>query len=224
MKPVKTSLATAVLSLATLGATAAHAAGIEILNEGFANVAGLNGWVQVNNSVPAGSGWFQGNSGLFPAQAGPADSYAAANFLGAENGSGNVDNWLITPTLDLTGLTVLSFYARNTPPIGFNDLLEVRFSSGSGTDTSGFTTVLATLGGAGDFPSDWQQFAAGVTESGTGRFAFRYLGAADTLSFVGLDTVSVVTAVPEPSTWMMLALGGGLLPLLRRRARASRFD
>jgi hypothetical protein len=36
---------------------------------------------------------------------------------------------------------------------------------------------------------------------------------------VGLDTVSVVTAVPEPSTWMMLALGLGLFTLLRRQSR-----
>jgi hypothetical protein len=60
---------------------------------------------------------------------------------------------------------------------------------------------------------------ATVTSNGSGRFAFRYAGPADTLNYVGLDTVSVVTAVPEPASWMMLALGLGLLTLLRRQSR-----
>jgi hypothetical protein len=217
----KTMFATATLSLAALGSTTAHAAGVELLNEGFGSVGGLSGWAQVNNSAPAGNSWFQGNADLFPAQAGAADSYAAANFLGAANGSGTVDNWLITPTLDLSGTTVLSFFTRTASPSSFNDVLEVRFSSGSGADPSGFTTLLTTLGGSANYPSSWQEFTATVEASGSGRFAFRYVGAADTLNYVGLDTVSVITAVPEPSSWLMLALGLGLLPLLGRTARKS---
>ena len=39
------------------------------------------GWVQINHSTPAGTtGWFQGNSAVFPAQTGSATSYIAANF------------------------------------------------------------------------------------------------------------------------------------------------
>ncbi|KGF80018.1 hypothetical protein IA69_20555 [Massilia sp. JS1662] len=222
MKPVKTLFATAALSLAALvasSATTAQAAGVEVLNEGFDNVAGLSGWAQVNHSVPAGSGWFQGNPALFPAQSGAANSYAAANFLGAANGSGSVDNWLITPVLDLSGTTVLSFYTRHDAQPGFNDLLEVRYAAGTGTDMADFTTLLTTIGGTAGYPTDWQQFTATVTNSGNGRFAFRYLGPADTLNYVGLDTVSVVTAVPEPAHWMMLALGLGMITLLRRRPR-----
>lgn len=218
MKPVKTLLATAALSLAAVGATTARAAGVEVLNEGFDNVAGLSGWAQVNHSVPAGSGWFQGNPALFPAQSGAANSYAAANFLGAANGSGSVDNWLITPVLDLSGTTVLSFYTRHDAQPGFNDLLEVRYAAGTGTDMADFTTLLTTIGGTAGYPTDWQQFTATITNSGNGRFAFRYLGPADTLNYVGLDTVSVVTAVPEPAHWMMLALGLGMITLLRRRS------
>lgn len=219
MKPVKTLFATAVLSLAALGAASARAAGVEVLGEGFDNVADLSGWAQVNHSVPAGSGWFQGNPALFPAQSGAAGSYAAANFLGAANGSGSIDNWLITPVLDLSGTTVLSFYTRHDVQPGFNDLLEVRYAAGTGTDMADFTTLLTTIGGTAGYPTDWQQFTATVTNSGNGRFAFRYLGPADTLNYVGLDTVSVVTAVPEPAHWMMLALGLGTITLLRRRPR-----
>jgi hypothetical protein len=219
MKPVKTLFATAMLSLATLGAASARAAGVEVLNEGFDNVAGLTGWAQVNNSNPVGNAWFQGNPALFSAQSGAPDAYAAVNFLSAANGSGSVDNWLITPVLDLSGTTVLSFYTRHDALPGFNDLLEVRYASGSGTDVAGFTTLLTTVGGTADYPTDWRQFTATVTNNGSGRFAFRYVGQADTLNYVGLDTVSVVTAVPEPAHWMMLALGLGLFPLLRRQPR-----
>jgi hypothetical protein len=218
MKPVKTFLATAALSLAAMGATTARAAGVEVLDEGFDDVAGLTGWAQVNHSVPAGDAWFQGNPALFPAQAGAPGAYAAVNFLSAANGSGSVDNWLITPLLDLSGTTVLSFYTRHDTLPGFNDLLEVRYAAGTGTDMADFTTLLTTVGGTAGYPTDWQQFTATVTNSGNGRFAFRYLGPADTLNYVGLDTVSVVTAVPEPAHWMMLALGLGMITLLHRRS------
>ena len=215
----KTSRAAVALSLAALGSTGAQAAGVEILNEGFNNVGGLSGWTQVNDSAPAGSGWFQGNAGLFPAQAGPADSYAAANFLSAANGSGSVDNWLITPELDLAGATLLNFYTRATGEPGFSDTLEVRLSTG-GSDPSDFTTLLTTIGNTGGYPADWSQFSIALEAEGPARFAFRYLGSADTLNYVGLDTVSVVTAVPEPSTWMMLAMGLGGFGLLRRKQRS----
>lgn len=221
MKPIPSLLAAAAFAFAGLSATAARAAGTEILNEGFGDVASLSDWAQVNLSTPQGNAWFQGNASLFPAQAGALDSYAAVNFLSANNGSGNVDNWLITPTLDLSGTTVLSFYTRTQPVPGaaFNDVLEVRFSSGSGTDASGFTTVLTTVGGAGSYPDAWQQFTASVNASGSGRFAFRYLGPADTLNYVGLDTVTVLTAVPEPAAWAMTVLGLGLLGAIRRQSR-----
>jgi len=214
MKPVNSLFAAAAFSLAALGATAAQAQSIEVLNEGFGNVSGLSGWALVNNSVPPGSAWFQGNSGIFPAQAGAADAYAAASFLSAGGSGGTVDNWLITPVLNLSGESVLSFYTRQAGDPGFSDQLEVLYSSGSGTDISGFTSL--GLVATGDYPADWSQYSATVTGSGEGRFAFRYFGPADSLNYVGLDTVSVITAVPEPTTWAMLAAGFGLFGLRRK--------
>jgi len=117
MKPVNTLFATAALtlSLAALGATAARAAGVEVLNEGFDNVGALSGWALVNNSIPVGNAWFQGNPDIFPAQAGAPDAYAAVDFLSAANGGGNVDNWLITPVLDLK-LEALELYQFDMRP------------------------------------------------------------------------------------------------------------
>ncbi|MDN4060074.1 choice-of-anchor J domain-containing protein [Massilia sp. YIM B02769] len=218
MNTLKSYAAAGALALATLAPGAASAAGVEILNEGFGNVAGLTGWTLVNNSSPAGSSWFQGNADVFGAQSGAADSYAAASFLGAANGQGVVDNWLITPVLTLTGLTNFSFYTAHEAVPGFSDFLEVRWAPGSSGGTTAFGTLLATFGGVGSpYPTDWTAWSSNLNLQGEGRFAFRYVGYADSLNYVGLDTVRVVTAVPEPSLYAMLALGLGALTVMRRR-------
>jgi hypothetical protein len=119
--------------------------------------------------------------------------------------------------LNLSGATTLSFFTRHGDDPGFADKLEVRFASGNGTGTDAFSTVLATIGGTSDYPSAWQQFTANLDVTGPGRFAFRYLGDAAALNYVGLDTVRVVTAVPEPSLYLMLVAGLGALGLARRK-------
>ena len=184
------------------------------LTEGFDDINALQDWSQYNYSFPAGQGWFQGNAGVFAAQAGAADSYIAANFLAADNGSGSVDSWLITPLLNLTGTTVLSFFSRASGTPGYSDFLEVRFDNGSGT----FSTPLAILGGLDPYPGQWTSYSAVFSAEGSGRIGFRYLGDAASLDYIGIDSVNVLTAVPEPSTWLMFALGLAGVGALRRRA------
>lgn len=218
MKLLKSYTAAGTLALAALAPGAAGAAGIEVLNEGFEDVASLPGWTLVYKRVPAGITWFQGNPDVFGAQSGAANAYAAASFMGAANGQGVVDNWLITPLLSLRGLTNLSFYTAHEAMPGSADYLEVRWAPGSGGGTGSFTTLLSTFGGAGaGYPTYWTQWSAGLNLQGEGRFAFRYVGNADSLNYIGLDTVRVVTAVPEPSLYMMLALGLGALSFMRRK-------
>lgn len=217
MKSLTRITGAALLACAAWAPLSSHA--VEVLNEGFGSVPNLSGWSQLNNSMPPGTGWFQGYTDAFSAQSGPGNSYAAANYLGAANGMGAVDNWLITPTLSLSGVTTLSFYTRNEGAAGFSDLLEVRFASGSGSTADDFDVLLLTIGGEIGFPAQWQQWSADLTVEGEGRFAFRYLGDASTLSYVGLDTVRVVTAVPEPSSYLMLLGGLGALGVSARRLR-----
>jgi hypothetical protein len=216
MKTSKRLCASAACAVALLASAAAHAADTVVLKENFNS--GPANWVLLNNSNPPGLAWFQGNPGVFAAQQGPADSYFGANYLSAAFGTGTVDNWLITPELALGGATHLSFFTRSNTQPGFNDMLEVRFSSGPGTDTSGFSTLLTTIGGPSAYPGSWQQFTADLTLSGTGRFAFRYLGDAANANYIGIDTVSV-TAVPEPAAWIMLGLGLATLSLLHAKSR-----
>jgi len=200
----------------------AHAAGTEVLSEDFTNLATAPGWARLNRSVPPGAPWHQGDPAIFPAQAGAPGAYAAASRLSATHGIGLVDNWLITPTLTLSGLTTLSFFTSRERVDGFDDLLEVRFSSGNGTAAASFDTLLASISGDVDFPAQWQPSHVDLTVDGTGRFAFRYLGDAARLSHVGIDTVRVVTRLPEPTSRLLLADGLGVLGLLRRHERHER--
>jgi hypothetical protein len=43
-----------------------------------------------------------------------------------------------------------------------------------------------------------------------------YVGAADSSNYIGIDTVTV-TAVPEPSTWLLMGLGLAGVAAVRRR-------
>lgn len=192
----------------------AQAAGTTILTEGFDDINALEGWAQFNGSYPQGQGWFQGVASTFAAQGGAGNSYAAANYLSAEPGGvGIVDNWLVTPLLQLTGTTVLSFFSRAAGTPGYSDQLEVRFDSGNGD----FVTLLTTVGGVNPYPSSWTAYSTSVTQEGSGRFAFIYAGDSDALDYIGVDTVSAMTAVPEPSSWLMLVLGLAGVGALRRK-------
>lgn len=210
---IPTSLSASALALALLAPGAQAGAGTTVLDEGFEDLNTLEGWSQYNYSYPQGQGWFQGASGIFAAQAGSPASYAANNFLGAQNGAGSVDSWLISPLLKLTGTTQLSFFTRTAGTPGYRDQLEVRFDAGFGS----FDTLLATVGGIDTYPGGWTAFNASLNLEGSGRFAFRYVGNADALDYIGVDTVKVMTAVPEPSSWLMLVLGLAGVGALRRK-------
>src|SRR5881396_642360 len=112
------------------GSTAASAG--PVFTEGFDSVSALGaaGWLTGNFSAPVGeSAWFQGNTGVFDAQAGAADSYVAANYLNAGFG-GNVDNWLVTPLISASSGGIISFSTRTAGDNPFGgDNLEVLFSN-----------------------------------------------------------------------------------------------
>lgn len=220
MKPVWAGLA--------LLAAAGSSQAVTVLSEGFDNVSTLaaSGWVQVNNSAaPAGTGWFQGNSGVFPAFSGSADSYVAANFLSTTTATGAISNWLILPTLTLDSTSVLSFMARLGGE-GFTDTLEVRFSPNgastnvgtTGTSVGDFGILLGTY--SGNTANGWEALSYslwGLSTPTTGRLAFRYVSSdASQANYLGIDSVSVTAAVPEPATYLLMALGVASLVLRRR--------
>lgn len=194
-------------------------------------------WVKVNNSDPLGStDWFQGNPLVFDSHQGAADSYVAANF-NAGAGVANISDWLILPTQVFNNGDKLSFFSRTADQSFWPDKLEVRFSAVGGKDVGHtsdsvgtFTTLLLTINPGQDlfaYPEQWTQFGAtinGLSGATSGALAFRYVvdnggPGGDNSNFIGIDTLRV-TAVPEPSSYLMLGLGLGLIGVLRqRRAR-----
>jgi hypothetical protein len=186
-------------------------------SENFDNVAGLGalGWLQTNNSTPAGeSGWFQGNTGVFGAQAGAADSYIAADYLNAGLG-GNVDNWLISPLVTLNYGDMVSFFTRTNGAVP-GDSLDLLFSNGS-TNLADFSSVLSIPDTS--YPTDWMQLSYTYTGASANlRLAFRYR-VTDTSAngdYIGIDSLNV-THVPEPSTLALIGAGLMLVPLVWRR-------
>ncbi|MES2257167.1 MAG: choice-of-anchor J domain-containing protein [Pseudomonadota bacterium] len=62
----------------------ARATSAPLLEQGFDDIGALSGWQFTKQGTPPGLSWFQGNAGIFPAQAGIGDtSYIAANAPGA---------------------------------------------------------------------------------------------------------------------------------------------
>jgi hypothetical protein len=193
------------------------------------------GWTITNNSSPIGSTtWFQGNPLVFDAHAGDPDSYAGVNF-NSTSGAGNISNWLILPTMSFSNGDTISFFTRTADASIWPDRLEVRFSATGGTNVGAsaasvgsFTTLLLSVNpdlDVGGYPEAWTQQSvvlSGLAGATNGAIAFRYfvpdggpLG--DNSNYIGVDTLSITAAVPEPTTWALMALGLGAVALRRKR-------
>lgn len=194
-----------------------------VLNENFNSSFQLNassGWTVVNNSQPVGTtGWFAGTASVFPALTGSATEYYAANF-NSTAGSGDISNWLISPSIQLMNGAVIKFATRtNTNLTTYPDRLEVRLSavdnntlplgsSAVGTFTNLAFSVNPALSASlptsvssnsvNGYPKTWTVYSAtvaGITGTVSGRLAFRYYvtnGGPNgaNSSYIGLDSVS----------------------------------
>lgn len=204
--------ASCLLALAGL-AGAATAQADTLYSEGFDNLA-ASGWILTNNSSPAGISWFQGVVENFAAQAGADNSYASANFNSTTALAGSISNWLISPEITLGGATSLSFYLRSAGNDGFQDAVNVYFNAGADSSTASFSTPLTAITAA----DGWTLYTIDLPSAATGRIAFEYaVGDANNANLVGIDSVSI-SAVPEPSTYLLMGLGLAGVGLLRRRA------
>ncbi len=193
-----------------------------VLAQGFDDITTLvpGGWFMQNNSQPGpgSTNWFQGNSDVFPAQAGPSTSYIGTNF---NNGTGlsTLSNWLLTPPLTLQNGVVLTFWTRTVDTPAFPDRLQVRMSTNgasinvgtTATSVGDFTTVLLDINPTyttSGYPVVWTQFTvtlSGIASPTSGRLALRYFvengGPSGANSdYIGIDTLSVTgTCGPTPT-------------------------
>lgn len=212
-KPTRFGLA----ALALAGSSAAFADAPPLYSQGFDDLAS-SGWLLINNSAPAGTSWFQGVPESLTAQAGAADSFAMATYLSALNGSGAIDNWLISPEIALNGAATLSFWARSEDTAGFSDTMKVYFNAGAAASTASFTSLLSSVTAT---TAGWTQYSVALPDAASGRIAFDYFAAnADTANVIAIDSVSI-SAVPEPTTYALLGLGLCAIACVRRQARAQ---
>ncbi|MYM31005.1 PEP-CTERM sorting domain-containing protein [Duganella sp. CY15W] len=227
----KSALALAV-TLAFSGVASADA-----LTENFDNGV-PTGWTVNNLSQPVGvTDWFQGNPAVFSAHQGAADSYLGANF-NSGSGTADISTWLILPTSTYHNGDTLSFYTRTSDFSLWPDNLEVRFSNVGGTNVGNtsssvgtFSKLLLSVNPGQDlfgYPEEWTKYSvtlSGLSGATSGAFAFRYVvqdggPAGDNSNFIGIDTLQI-TAVPEPSTYLMLGAGLGLIGLMRGRKKQA---
>ncbi len=161
--------------------------------EDFQDVPTLfsNGWVQTNNSSPLGSGgWMQDFGNFNPPPSGPDNSSIVCDYSSISSGqSGDISNWLITPTINLTQGDSIIFYTRSFNNSAYPDRMEVRLNRSNTTDVGTTTTSVGDFDttfliinptltiGAGGYPMIWTRYAFvinGVTPSTPCRVGFRY--------------------------------------------------
>ncbi len=181
-----------------------------LLSEGFDDILTLPGagfsFVNVSDA-PGLTDWFQGNDAVFPAQSGGPTSYIGANFN--NTGGSVINNFMITPVLNLENGDEITFWSRSVTGSTFPDRLEVRIDpTGANTDPTGpadvgsYTELLLEINPTltvGGYPQVWTEFTATVTGLAGAvntRVAFRYwvtnAGPAGANSdYIGIDTLSI---------------------------------
>lgn len=214
-------------------------AGWTRINNSSGNVSSSRNWFKVvslaDDPLP------------FDAEAGSVNSYFQANIDSTTSfEDGTISNWLIGPSMEFANGDTISFFTRTASGSNYPDRLQLRFGQGlaptpaarplagfdftnGDADVGDFTTVLVEVNpnlDLGGYPEDWTEYSfrfTGLSGPTTGKFAFRYFVTDagqfdDNANVVGVDTVTVTAAVPEPAAYLMMALGMGVIGLRRMRA------
>jgi hypothetical protein len=169
---------------------------------------------------------------------GEAGAFVSVDYQSTRDGPGpeTIDNWLIMPKLTFNNGDVLTFYTRTEANSPYPDRLEVRFGAGaapmpgSGLDPLGsfVDPALLTINPSlvdGGYPEVWTKQTVTIPFSGEGAIAFRYYivdggPGGSSSNVIGIDSLRITPAapVPEPATYLMMALGLGAIGLRRMRA------
>ncbi|HAB53006.1 MAG TPA: hypothetical protein DCE80_12705, partial [Ignavibacteriales bacterium] len=196
----KITISTIVMFLFYSFATLAQTIKWEDRMNGDNSVAGLQarGWVILNEDGGGSSApWFQGRVSVFTSFEGPDSGYVASNFNGA-NTNDVVDQWLISPILNINVGDSLSFLARSPDSSSFDDSIFVLLATNAGTTPSDFISLGRFLVSK----NGWQQFYWISEINATIRVAIRYylFDAQTNADYIGLDLIQVYTGATYPST------------------------
>jgi len=142
--------------------------------------------------------WFQGNPTVFNAYNGPTDGYVAANY-NAVTGLNDIDNWLITPAMNVMTGDTISFYSQSPAASTFPDSITVMYSAAGDSVPEAMSWV-----SLGSFKVNilgmWEQnFFQAPAAGSMARFAIRYkvsdagpLG--NNSDYIGIDQLDVFEA------------------------------
>jgi len=176
------------------------------------------GWIRQNNSDRPANTWQQGLPSMFLAQDGPIDAYIGSHPFATLSDQGTISSWLLTPPINFTPTTRLSFYTREVGGSTLPTRLQVRACNvGTCTDVGTepgdvgqFATLVLDINPTevqAGYPAQWTRYtltaAEGLPTSGSGRIAFRHhVHQDDGLlrgGWLGLDRVVVEQGSGETS-------------------------
>src|SRR5688572_11385048 len=104
---------TLILAAAFAGTLSAQVVLSEDFNAPFQLSAA--GWTIQNNSNPTNGSWIQGQGTIFPAYNGSANDYIA-NTYNSTGATGDISDWLISPTVTIYNGAVVQFATRVIGP------------------------------------------------------------------------------------------------------------
>ncbi len=147
------------------------------------------GWILLNVDGGGSTSWFQGNPAVFPAFEGTG--YAAQNYQGA-NGF-YLDQWTISPLIEVSGGDTICFYHRAPDANPFDDSIYVRLSTTGGTTPGDFDV---NYGRFLVSESGWDLWTGVIAQAGNIRFAIQYQifdggPAGNNSNYIGIDLVQV---------------------------------
>jgi hypothetical protein len=191
-----------------------------VIAENFDDVNNMlsSGWMEINNSAPVGPEiWHQGtgNVGSAPVSGDPL-GYAEVGYQSTDpSGTGDINNWLISPTMQLNNGDVVTFFAASYNTLNYPDRLELRLNPLNTTDvgttsssTGDFSILLTEINpnlllDSSYFSAYFKAYTAtvsGLSGATNARIAFRYWvtdggGLGLNSSTIGVDSLTITTVV-----------------------------